>query len=175
MEWPSDGDGCRWKPDVSRVYLQGVGQVKVLAHRAVEGRVKTIQLVREGRRWFAVLSCDDVPTRPLDPTGRAIGVDVGVARFATTSDGEIIANPRFVRVAADELAAAQQVLIRKKRGSNNRRKAKAQVGAVHRKTRDRRSDFHHKTARYLIEQCDAIALEDLRIINMSRCVSSGSG
>ena len=88
VEWPSDGDGCRWKPDMGRVYLQGVGHVKVHAHRSVQGRVKTISLKREGRRWYVVLSCDDVPAEPLPATGREIGLDVGVARFATTSDGE---------------------------------------------------------------------------------------
>ena len=41
-EWPKDGDGCRWRPDTRRVYLQGIGHVKVTVHRRVEGRVKTI-------------------------------------------------------------------------------------------------------------------------------------
>src|ERR1700704_3255788 len=50
VEWPKDGDGCRWKPEVSRVYLQGVGDVKVTAHRQVDGTVKTVQVRREGRR-----------------------------------------------------------------------------------------------------------------------------
>ena len=168
VEWPQDGDGCRWKPDVNRVYLQGIGELKVLAHRPAQGRVKTIQLVREGRRWFVVLSCDDVPVAPMPPTGREVGVDVGIARFATTSDGEVIANPRFLKAAAGELAAAQQTLARKKRGSNNRRRAKAKVAALRRKIRNRRTDFHHKTARRLVEHCDVIALEDLRVANMSK-------
>jgi putative transposase len=168
VEWPSDGDGCRWKPDMGRVYLQGIGHVKVHAHRAVQGRVKTISLKREGRRWYAVLSCDDVPAEPLPATGREIGLDVGVARFATASDGEIIANPRFTRKSAGELAAAQQALSRKKRGSSNRRRAKAKIGEVHRKIRNRRADFHHKTARALVSTCDAIALEDLNTAGMTR-------
>ena len=171
VEWPSDGDGCRWKPDTNRVYLQGVGHVKVHAHRAVEGRVKTIRLKREGRRWYVVLSCDTVPVKPLPMTGRKIGVDVGIARFATTSDGEIIANPRFTRTSEVELTAAQQALARKKRGSANRRRAKAKVAEVHRRIRDRRGDFHHKTARTLIRTCDVIALEDLRIKNMTQSAS----
>jgi putative transposase len=171
VEWPSDGDGCRWKPGTGRVYLQGTGHVKVHAHRAAEGRVKTIRLKREGRRWYVVLSCDDVPARPLAPTGRQIGMDAGVARFATTSDGEIIANPRFARSSAAELTLAQQALSRKQRGSANRRRARAKVAAVHRGTGNRRADFHHKTARALVQACDVIALEDLRISNMTRSAS----
>ena len=79
VEWPGDGDGCRWKPEMARVYLQGVGHVKVHVHRPVRGRVKTISLKREGRRWYVVLSCDDVPAAPLAHAGREIGLDVGVA------------------------------------------------------------------------------------------------
>lgn len=171
VEWPSDGDGCRWKPDMGRVYLQGVGHVRVHQHRPVQGRVKTISLKREGRRWYVVLSCDDVPACPLPAAGREVGVDVGVARFATASDGEIIASPRFTRESADELAAAQRTLARKKRGSANRRRAKAKVAQVHRRIRNRRADFHHKTARALVRECDVIALEDLRIANMVRSAS----
>ena len=97
VEWPRDGDGCRWTPGTGRMHLQGVGHIKVHAHRAVEGMVKTISLKREGRRWYVVLSCDGVPARPLPATGRQAGLDVGVARFATTSDGQIIPNPKFLQ------------------------------------------------------------------------------
>ncbi len=171
VEWPSDGDGCRWKPDMGRVYLQGVGHVKVHAHRPVQGRVKTISAKREGRRWYVVLSCDDVPARPIPATGREVGLDVGVARFATTSDGEVIASPRYTRKSADEMAAAQQSLSRKQRGSANRKRARAKVAEVHRRVRNRRADFHHKTARALVRECDVIALEDLCITNMTRSAS----
>ena len=58
--------GC---PRQQRVYLQGIGQVKVHVHRQVLGRVKTIQIKRQGRRWMLVLSCDDVPPTPLPATG----------------------------------------------------------------------------------------------------------
>jgi putative transposase len=63
-------------PEQRRVYLQGVGLVKVHVHRQVQGRVKTIRIKRHGRRWLLVLSCDDVPTNPLPATGRQAGIDV---------------------------------------------------------------------------------------------------
>ena len=168
VEWPKDGDGCRWKPDLGRVYLQGIGHVKVHAHRNTEGWVKTISLKREGRRWYVVLSCDEVLKRPLSPTGRAIGLDVGVARFATTSDGEIIPNPTFLPTSAAELTAAQQALVQKKRGSANRRRARVKVAEAHRRTRARRADFHHKTAWALVQACDVIALEKLNTAGMTK-------
>lgn len=168
VEWPAEGDGCRWKPEAGRVYLQGVGDVKVTAHRVVEGRVKTVQVLREARKWMLVLSCDDVPPRLLEPTGEVVGVDVGIASFATTSAGQHIDNPRHGRRAADKLADAQRVLAGKKRGSNNRRAARETVAARHRKIANQRRDFHHNTARNLVGSYDVIAVEDLKIANMVR-------
>jgi putative transposase len=168
VEWPKDGDGCRWQPDIRRVYLKGIGQVKVTVHRPVEGRVKTIQVRREGRRWMLILSCDQVPSEPLEPTRAAVGVDVGIASFATTSDGQHLPNPRFGRVAAARLAAAHQVLTRKQRRSNNRRRAKETVAARHRKLANQRRNFHHHLARTLVVRFDLLVIEDLKIRNLVR-------
>ena len=115
-----------------------------------------------------ILSCDDVPATPLPATGRQAGVDVGIASFATTSDGDHLDNPRWGRTAAARLAAAQQRLARAKRGSNNRGRRRETVAARHRKVANQRKDFHHKTARQLVETYDLIAVEDLAIANMLR-------
>jgi putative transposase len=106
VEWPQDGDGARWIPEHKRVYLQGVGSIKVHVHRPVVGRVKTIQIKRHGRRWVLVLSCDDVPINPLPASGQHAGVDVGIAVFAILSDGTTVENPRWARKAAARLVAA---------------------------------------------------------------------
>ncbi|MEZ0364800.1 RNA-guided endonuclease InsQ/TnpB family protein [Mycobacterium sp. pUA109] len=168
VEWPKDGDGARWLPDAKRVYLQGIGQIKVHQHRAVAGRVKTIQVKRQGRHWVLVLSCDDVPTHPLPATGRQAGVDVGIASFATTSDGVHIDNPRWGRSAADKLTVAQQRLQRAQRGSANRGRRWETVAARYRKIANQRKDFHHKQARALVENYDLLVVEDLQITNMVR-------
>jgi putative transposase len=168
VEWPKDGDGCRWQPDTRKVYLQGIGQVKVTVHRRIEGRVKTIQVRREGRHWMLVLSCDQVPTRPLEPTGAAVGIDVGIASFATTSGGQHLPNPGWGRAAAARLAAAQQVLARKQRGSTNHRSARATLAARYRKLANQRRNFHHHTARALVADYDLLVVEDLKIRNLVR-------
>ena len=166
MEWPKDGDGARWLPEAERVYLQGIGHVKVELHRQVAGRVKTIQVKRQGRRWMLVLSCDDVPSNPLPATGRVAGIDVGIVSFATTSDGVPVDNPRWGRAAADRLAAAQRRLARAKRRSNNRRHRWETVAARHRKIANQRKDFHHKQARELVGRYELLVVEDLKIANM---------
>jgi putative transposase len=168
VEWPKDGDGARWLPEVKRVYLQGIGQVKVELHRPVTGRVKTIQIKRSGRRWMLVLSCDDVPTNPLPTTGRQAGVDVGIVHYATLSDGTAVDNPRWNHAAAERLALAQQRLARANRRSRNRENKRETVAARQRKSANQRKDFHHKQARALVRQYDLLVVEDLQIANMLR-------
>jgi putative transposase len=168
VEWPKDGDGARWLPEQRRVYLQGIGQVKLHLHRPVVGRVKTIQIKRAGRRWMLVLSCDDVPINRLPATGRQVGIDVGIVSFATTSDGAHIDNPRWGRAAADRLAGAQQRLQQAKRRSKNRDRKRETVAARHRKIANQRKDFHHKQACHLVARYDLLAVEDLQIVNMLR-------
>jgi putative transposase len=168
VEWPTDGDGARWISEQQRVYLQGIGRVKVEVHRQVQGRVKTIQVKRQGRRWMLVLSCDDVPANPLPATGRSAGIDVGIASFATTSDGEHIDNQRWGRVAADQLTVAQQRLQRARRGGKNRAAKREIVAARHRKIANQRKDFHHKQARELVARYDVLVVEDLQISNLVR-------
>ncbi|GAB3831345.1 RNA-guided endonuclease InsQ/TnpB family protein [Dactylosporangium cerinum] len=175
VEWPKDRDGCRWNstPDGGqvRVYLQGVGHVRVHAHRKVDGVVKTISVKREGRRWFVVLSCDEVPALNLAETGAVVGIDMGVASFLTASDGTQIPNPRHGHRNAERLAAAQHDLARKRRGSNRRRKTRERVAALHGKVRRQRLDHAHKTALWLVRHHDVIAHEALQISNMTRSAS----
>ncbi|MEO3795191.1 transposase [Nonomuraea sp. B10E15] len=176
VEWPKDGDGCRWDsqpghPTVTYVRLQGVGHVRVHRHRAVKGRVKTIAVKREGSRWFVVLSCDDVPAEPLPATSAVAGIDMGVASLVTTSDGGRAANPRHQAATAGRLADAQRDLARKKRGSKRRRKAVTRVAALHAKVRRQRLDHAHKAALALVTAYDVIVHEDLRIANMTRSAS----
>jgi putative transposase len=139
IEWPDHGNGCKWDsvphPTVTRMYLMGIGHVRVHQHRAVKGTVKTVAVKREGRRWFVVLSCDDVPAEPLPATGATVGIDMGVASFLTTSDGERVPNLRHLAASADRLATAQQSLARKKRGGKRRRKAVTRVAGLHGKIR----------------------------------------
>ena len=173
VEWPRDRDGCRWDsvPGQHRVYLQGVGHVKVHQHREVTGVVKTSAVKREGRRWYVILSCDQVPADPSPPTGSTVGIDLGVASFLTTSDGKHVPNPRHGRAAAQKLTTAQQALARCQPGSARRAKARARVAAAHVKIRRQRLDHAHKTALALVRAHDMIVHEDLRITNMTRSAS----
>jgi len=171
IEWEADKGAC-WDsvphPTVTRVSFKGIGHVRVHQHRAVKGTIKTITVKREAGRWYVILSCDDVPAEPMEPTGAAVGIDVGIASFLTTSDGEHVPNPRPLAMVAERLAAAQQSLARKKRGSNRRRKATQKVAALYGKATRTRLDHAHKTALALVRDHDVIVHEALKVANMTR-------
>ncbi|MFB6781948.1 RNA-guided endonuclease InsQ/TnpB family protein [Streptomyces sp. NPDC056352] len=172
VDFPRDGDGCRWDSTahdpVTRVRLQGVGHVKVHQHRPVVGRVKTISVKREGRRWYVILTADQEQPEPLPATGSVVGIDLGIANFLAGSNGEFVPNPRHGRKAAAKLEAAQQALSRCKRGSKRRRKTVEKVATLHRRVRCQRLDHAHKTALGLVREHDLIAHEDLKIRNMGK-------
>lgn len=92
-------------------------------------------------------------------------MDVGVARFLTTSDGEIVANPRFFAASADMIAGLERRKARAKPSSGNRNRIRRALAREWRKVRNRRRDFHHKIA--LVSTCDVIALENLNTAAMT--------
>ena len=165
------GDGARWTSAEpggwARAAFQGVGSVKVRQHRAVPGAVKALQLKREHRRWYVIVTADADPV-PLPPAGRSVGVDLGVARFLTTSGGEVVANPKFLAASAEKIADLQRRKERARRGSGNRKRLRRALAKEWRKVRNRRRDFHHKTARALVSTYDMIALEKLNAAGMTR-------
>ena len=163
-------DRTGWKLDTAqrRLHVHGLGDVKVRLHRQLRGTPKAITVAREGRRWWLSVRCVDVPAQPLAPTGRSVGIDLGVVAVIATSDGTLITEGRYGRRAARRLAAAQQDLSRKQRDSARRRKAVERVAGAHRSVRNQRKDLAHKLSRRLVNEYDLIVYEDLRIANMVR-------
>ncbi|KNE80944.1 MULTISPECIES: RNA-guided endonuclease InsQ/TnpB family protein [Streptomyces] len=176
VTFPRDGDGCRWDSTPqdarTRVRLQGVGHVRVHRHRSVRGRVKTVGVKREGRRWYVILTCDEVPAEPLPPTGSRVGIDLGTVHFLTDSSGHRVANPTFLQASAEELAAAQRHLAtfpkRTRRRTKKHRAAARKVARLHAKIRRRRLDYHHKQALALVRKHDVIGHERLNTAGMTK-------
>ena len=96
------------------------------------------------------------------------GVDLGLNLLSVTSDGEVIANPRFLRAKQRKLAHAQRALSRTEKGSANRVKARRRVAVLHRKVRETRLDHAHKTALALVRDSQAVYAEDLAGSGLAR-------
>jgi putative transposase len=165
VTYPQWGNGA--KLDNGRLILSKIGALRIHNDRPLDGMPKTCTIVRKADGWYASIACE-VETSPLPPTGKAVGIDVGLESFATLSDGTQIANPRYYRAAERKLKQAQRRLSRRTKGSNRRRKARELLAKAHLKVKRARQDFAHKTARALVNDYDQVAVEKLNIRGMVR-------
>jgi putative transposase len=108
------------------------------------------------------------PTVPVASHDSRIGIDLGILCVITTSDGETVKHPAFFRKAEKRLRHLQRKLSHKKKGSENRRKARVRVASQHATVRRQRLDFNHKLSAQLVREHNLIAFEDLRVKNLLR-------
>ena len=167
VQW-EDTHGWTLDEERGRLRIQGIAEIKVRLHRPIQGTPKAITIKREGRRYWVSIRCVDVPAEPRPATGKAVGIDLGVTNLVATSDGELVAGPRFAERSAARLARAQQELAHKVRGSKRWKKAKEKVAVIHRTIRNQRLDSCHQLSRDLVNRHDLIVHEDLKITNMTR-------
>jgi putative transposase len=93
-------DQAGWKLHEKRLTLAGVGEVKIILHRPIQGKIKTVIIRRDVDQWYATFSCEVPEAAPLPPSDAAVGLDLGVLYFATLSTGEHIENPRHAPLVA---------------------------------------------------------------------------
>lgn len=158
--------------DTGRVKLSKVGSVRAVLHRPLEGTVKTCCVRRTSAgKWYVTFSCEIEP-EPLPANDTAVGIDVGLEKFATLSTGETIANPRFFRRDEHDLARAQRRLSKEPKPAKGewatpgRRTRKKVVARIHERIRNRRTDFAHQQARKTVDAYGTICVEDLTINQM---------
>lgn len=152
-----------------RIRLAGVGNVRVRLHREFEGVVKQVSVTRTGYdHWYVSFVCDDVPAKPLPPTGETVGIDVGISTYAALSNGEMVENPRYRERAGKDVARLQRRVARRKKRSNRRRKAVRLLAKARDCERRRRTDFQHKLAFGIVRRFDVIAVEDLNIKGLAK-------
>jgi putative transposase len=163
ITFPTYGDGIKLRDN--RLYIQNVGLVKVKLHRNIEGEINTVTIKRECDKWYAVFS-NEVIIEPLPHTDKQIGIDVGIESFAVTSDNEFIQNPHYLKQSLNKLRTVQRSVSRKKKGSNNRRKAVKLLARQHLKIKNQRKNFIHEKADKIVKEYGYIAVEDLQIDNM---------
>lgn len=150
----------------SQLQLSKIGNVKIVLHRPLEGTPKTVTIRHSATgKWYAAISCEWAPT-PLPPSPEHIGIDVGLAAFATFSDGAQIDNPRFFRTEEKALARAQRRQAKLEQGSPARRKHRKVVARVHERITFRRANFAHQHSRKIVNRYQVIAVEDLTVEQM---------
>jgi len=151
-----------------RLYVAKVGEICVRWSRPLPSVPSSVTVIKEPDGRYYASFVVDRQAAPLPVGDREAGIDVGLDRLVVTSDGEIIANPRFLRAKERTLARAQRALSRTAKGSANRAKARRRVAVLHRKVRDTRLDHAHKTAIRLVRDNQAVYAEDLAVSGLAR-------
>lgn len=163
-----DGSGWRLQPDRKRLYLKGVGTIRCLVRGRMRGIPKTITVRRRENRWEVTVLCAKVERERLLPTGRSVGIDLGIVVLAATSDGEFLPNARPRRRQAERLSALQRDLHRRRVGSIRHRLSSEAIVRLRRKEANIRKNTAHQVSRWLVNRYDLICMEDLKVSQMMR-------
>jgi putative transposase len=147
---------------IGRLKLKGTRDL----HFYQPGQIKRVRLLKRADGVYVQFCVQVDHTEQIEPSGNAVGLDVGLNDFYTDSNNQTVGNPRFLRQGEQVLKRSQRRVSRKVKGSNNRRKARVVLGQRHLKISRQRKDHAVKLARCVITSNDVIAYEDLRIKNM---------
>ena len=151
----------------------GIGKLKLKGTRDLHfyqpDQIKRVRLVKRADGYYAQFCVSvDRFKESVEPSGTAIGLDVGLNDFYTDSNNQTVDNPRFLRFGERRLKMATKRVSKRVKGSKNRGKARLVLGLRHLKISRQRKDHAVKLARCVITSNDVVAYEDLRIKNMVR-------
>lgn len=152
----------------SRIFLPKLGWLRYRNSRHVLGEVRNVTVSLVGGKYFASIQTQREVEQPLPTAQTAIGIDVGIARFATMSDGEPIVPLDSFKKHQQRLARYQRRMSRKVKFSNNWKKAKARVLKIHTGIANARKDFLHKNSTTISKNHALVCIEDLQVRNMSK-------
>ena len=158
--------GARLDEPNARIWLPKIGWVRYRKSRTVLGTIKNVTVRRSGDKWFVSIQTEREIESPVHPNPGIVGIDLGVARFATLSDGTVFEALDFQK-EEKRLKRLQRALSRKKKGSKNRAKARKALSRLHRKIADTRLDFLHKVSTTICKNHAVVVLEDLNVAGMS--------
>lgn len=153
----------------NNVKLPKLGLVKCAVSREVKGRIlsATVSQVPSGK-YYVSLCCTDVEIEPLPNTGAVVGVDLGIKAMATTSDGVVYPNNKYLYKSDKKLRRLSRDLSRKKKGSNNYEKARIRKARLEEHIANQRRDAIQKATTDLIRNNDVICLENLKTKGMMK-------
>lgn len=152
--------------DDTQLKLPKLGWLRMAKSREVEGRILSATVRRSSTgKYFVSILCE-VEIQPLPQTDASMGIDLGIKSFAVCSNGEVVANPKYLRKHEKQLAFWQRRLSRRKKGGSNWQRAKQKVARIHEKMANSRQDFLHQLSTKWIRENQTICLEDLQVANL---------
>ncbi len=158
----------------SRLFLPKLGWLRYRNSRDVLGELRNVTVSQSGGKWFVSIQTQREMADPVHPSSSSVGIDVGIARFATLSDGSFIEPLNTFRKHQQRLARVQRVMSRKQKFSNNWKKVKAEVQKIHTRITNVRRDFLHKATTTISQNHAIVCVEDLQVRNMSKSAAGSS-
>lgn len=152
----------------ARIFLPKLGWLRLRLSRPVLGEIRNATVSERAGRWYVSLQTEREVDAAQPQASSAIGIDMGVVRFATLSDGTHIEPMASFKRHELRLARYQRRMSRKVKGSRNWHKARRKVQRLHSRIADVRQDFLHKTSSRIADAHAMVVLEDLQVRNMSR-------
>ena len=148
------------------IRLNKYGFIKLRGLRPVLGRIQTVTILYDKRRWLAILTYRiEIQINPLPLTGKAVGIDVGLKNYITLSTGEVIAKPD-TRDLDDKIKKQRKIVSRRFQYGSNYLKAIEELQRLEHKRNNIIDDFHHKISKKLVTEYDIIVMETLNIKGM---------
>jgi putative transposase len=158
----------------SRLFLPKLGWLRYRNSREVLGTVKNVTVSQSCGKWFVSIQTEREVEQPVHPSASIVGVDMGIARFATLSDGTVFEPINSFKKQQARLARYQRAMSRKTKFSNNWKKAKAKVKKLHQKIGNIRRDYLHKTTTTISQNHAMVCIEDLQVRNMSKSAAGSA-
>jgi putative transposase len=158
----------------NRLFLPKLGWIRYRNSRDVLGEVRNVTVSFNGKKCFVSIQTQREIEQPLPKSTSAIGIDVGITRFATMSDAAFIEPLNSFKKKQNRLARYQRFMSRKKKFSNNWKKAKTSVQKLHAHIANARKDFLHKITTTISQNHALVCVEDLQVRNMSKSSKGNS-
>lgn len=152
----------------SRIFLPKLGWLRFRKSREILGTVKNVTVSQSGGKWFVSIQTEREVVQPLPQSTTAVGIDLGIIRFATLSDGTHLVPLNSFKRHESALRRAQQAMSRKARFSSNWKKARARVLRIHSRIGNTRRDYLHKATTTISQSHAFVCIEDLQVRNMSK-------
>jgi putative transposase len=174
FNYPQSGFDLEPTPKGHKLYLSGIGKMRIFVHRSMIGKVKRLCVKNEAGEWYAIFLIEQTIIRQLKepdidavPNERIRGGDLGLERFITLDNSASEKYPRFLRRSEEKLKLVQFHLSRKKKGSGRRRKLALKLAQLHLHVKRQRDDFQNKLISTLLNQnTEVLVLEKLAVKNM---------
>ena len=152
----------------SCIYLPKIGWVRYKKSRDIQGTPKNVTVSLEADHWYVSIIAEIEIPDPVHPSQEAVGLDAGVVRLLTLSDGSFIVPIDALRKYEEKIASLQQELSRKEKGSSNYKKVQARIAKIYDKVANTRKDYLHKVTTEISRKFGIVVIENLLVRNMTR-------